>query len=255
MSLVVRGRLLHDTNTEVVQRAVLLLGRIGGPEAEARLERLARHRAPEIRAAAVAASLHIPTLRAGKIAKRGAADPHRDVRRVALVVMTARAFRAGRPASMLLGAADPDEVIRSASLLGHVYLQGSNARKGLLGLMTRQHKKDVRELAGRLVALLDRYPPAARRYAMARLQAILDDEGVAACWNLNRSVTDLVRQILRIENARPRGGAGPAPGGASAAERQAVRRYAAHAEDLYLHLDAWPLFDKRPRTEMPQLAQ
>ncbi|MAG58078.1 MAG: hypothetical protein CMJ83_17465 [Planctomycetes bacterium] len=235
---------------------VLGLAALGGTDALREVAQYAKknHR-EQVRCAAMAATIVIGGKDARALAQRLMNDDKDVVQRAALLAMIVHSRVNSDPMLVEAFVNNTDEQIRRTAVCGLVYLRGAAARAQLVRYLDNKYKDDVRELAKALIVELDRDERAARMINRARLQVLLDQNGWAPSWNLNRAANALIYRILNLENALSRRGAGQAPG-ASGGGPDRGRAAAATApspeeEDLRHHLDRHPYIDQRDHIEFP----
>ena len=204
----------------------------------------------EVRAACAAATISIGGREAAKLAALMQKDTKDRVIRAALLAVVAHAQRSLDAPVFMLWSTNSDKKIRRIALCGDVYRYGAGARARLELYLDPEFKDDVRELSRQLLSELDRDVPTARRLCRARLQRILDEEGLAPSWNLNSSANAHVYRVLDLANAITRRGAGPA-GGPGRGVGAAATAPTQEEEDLRRHLDRFPYLDQRQAVEMP----
>lgn len=204
----------------------------------------------EVRSACAAATILVGGRKAAALAALMQKDRKDRVIRAALLATVAHAQRNIDAPGFMLWSTNSDEKIRRIALCGDVYRYGEGARKRLELYLDPEFKDDVRKLARQLLTELDGDEAAARRICRARLQRLLDEEGLAPSWNLNVSANACVYRLLNLENAITRRGAGPAgsPGRGVGAVATAPTQ---EEEDLRRHLDRFPYLDLRHAVEMP----
>lgn len=204
----------------------------------------------EVRSACAAATVLVGGKKAARLALLMQQDKKDRVVRAALLAMVAHAQQnIGTPAFMLWSK-NTDEKIRRIALCADVYRFGAGAKKRLEKYFDPEFKDDVRRLARELLDELNDDVASARRICRARLQRLLDEEGLAPSWNLNASANAHVYRVLDLEDAITRRGAGP-PGGPDRGVGAAATAPTQEEEDLRRHLDRFPYLDVRHTVEMP----
>jgi len=208
----------------------------------------------EVREALAAATVVVGGNRASALASVLLGDPKDRVTRAALLAVVIHSRTNNTLPPLVAFAKHTDEQVRRTALCGDVYLRGAVARRALQGCLTPQYKDDVRDLAKQLLVELGDDESAARMLCRARLQRLLDENGLAPSWNLNAAATALVYEILDLEDATDRRGSGQPPG-ARPSGRPAPPAIgpSPQEEDLRRHLDRYPYIDLRHRIEVPSI--
>lgn len=204
-----------------------------------------------VRAAVAAAALRTGGATATATGRRLLSDSNSDVQLVALLASIAAAQGSGGTAGLSSFANHSDNLIREVALLGDVYVRGIQARPFLEDCLSTELKVDVRRLATDLLNQMDAWPDAVASVCWARLQAILDDTGFAASFNVQRALNGQILRLFGIEStgafrirraAQPQGGSGTG--------EVAPRRTSPEDEDLRRHLERYPYEDRRTWTEL-----
>lgn len=248
-----RRNTLSDADEEAAW--VLALAAAGGEEGLKAIAKsaLASPR-EEVRGALAAATVVVGGRRASLLASELLNGQEKDrVTRAALLAVIIHSRNNANVPPFPAFAKHTDEQIRRAALCGDVYLRGGMAKKTLRSYLTPEYKDDVRKLATQLLSELADDETAATMLCRARLQRLLDENGLAASWNLNLSATERLYEILDIEDAMGRRGSGQPPG-ARPSGRPAppsATGPSPEQEDLRRHLDRYPYIDLRHRIEVP----
>ncbi|NRA96902.1 MAG: HEAT repeat domain-containing protein [Planctomycetes bacterium] len=204
----------------------------------------------EVRSACAAATILVGGRKAGELAAFMQKDNKDRVVRASLLATVAHAQRNGEAPAFMVWSTNSDEKIRRIALCGDVYRYGEGARKRLELYLDPEFKDDVRKLALQLLKELDGDEAATRRICRARLQRLLDEEGLAPSWNLNLSANKHIYRVLDLENAIIRRGAGLS-GNPDRGTGAAALSPTQEEEDLRRHLDRFPYLDLRRAVEMP----
>lgn len=248
--------LLRRNPSGLEERQVRLLA-IGRARASERAEvLLASSRAPAVRerAAALAGMIWLEQDLGIARLRAGLDDSNEEVSEVAALALVARALRGDTTVDPLPLARHPRVEVRMAGLLGAVALQHPSAT-ALAAWRDDRHPREIRDVASELVALVAEDPPAARKLARFTLQRRLDDLGLAASWAVQARAHEAVLRILDLEDALQERGNGEAPGRpprptGGTGDRRPPPTATPAERDLRLHLDAWPLYDRRDPADL-----
>jgi len=229
---------------------VLALAALGREQVIPDLRRWLKSPREEVRAACAAATVVVGGPRASALATAMLGDDKDRVFRAALLATIVHGHKEDSAPVFTVWAGHKDERVRRAALWATVYRYGPAAEEALRACTDSDFKDDVRVLAASLMAELEEDGHAARRRCRARLQCMLDDEGLAPSWNLNAAANGHLYRLLDLQNAINRRGAGPA-GGPDRGAGAVATAPSPEEEDLRRHLDRFPYADWRHTVEMP----